>query len=92
MDKKQNIEETSKKKKVKSLKNRTLVLYNDDTNTFEHVVDCLTRACSHTYLQAKQCAFTTHINGKCDILKGDYELLMKIKTYLVENKLKVTID
>ena len=48
-----------------------IILYNDDVNTFDHVIDCLVAICDHTPIQAEQCALLTHINGKCDIVRGE---------------------
>ena len=48
-----------------------LILIDDDYNTFDHVIDCLVAICDHTPIQAEQCALLTHINGKCDILRGE---------------------
>jgi ATP-dependent Clp protease adaptor protein ClpS len=48
-----------------------LILYNDDVNTFDHVIDCLMRICSHQPEQAEQCALIVHLKGKCTVKKGD---------------------
>ena len=34
-----------------------IILYNDDVNTFDHVIECLVKICDHSYIQAEQCAF-----------------------------------
>ena len=52
-----------------------LILYNDDYNTFDHVINCLTEICDHDLIQAEQCAFIVHFNGKCDVMHGDREKL-----------------
>ena len=36
--------------------NNEIILYNDDVNTFDHVIDTLVRVCNHEPLQAEQCA------------------------------------
>ena len=46
-------------------------MIDDNFNTFEHVIDCLVAICDHSPIQAEQCALLTHINGKCDILRGE---------------------
>ena len=73
-------------------KNRFLVLYNDDTNSFDYVINCLIEVCNHDIIQAEQCAFITHYNGKCDIKKGDYKSLKPLKENLVKKGLRATID
>ena len=55
----------------KSIAIKTLYLIDDSFNTFDHVIDCLVAICDHTPIQAEQCALLTHINGKCDILRGE---------------------
>ena len=50
---------------------RALILYNDDYNTFDHVINCLIEICDHDGIQAEQCAYIVHFNGKCDIMHGE---------------------
>ena len=57
----------------KSVDALTLMLYNDDVNTFDHVIDTLIELCNHTVEQAEQCAMIVHYNGKCDVDHGTYE-------------------
>ncbi len=47
-----------------------LVLYNDDVNTFDHVINTLITVCSHTIMQAQQCAYIVHFSGKCIVKTG----------------------
>ena len=44
-----------------------IVLYNDDVNTFDHVITTLIYACEHTSEQAEQCAIIVHYKGKCTV-------------------------
>ena len=69
----------------------TLWLINDDFNTFEFVIDTLIELCGHSYEQAMQCAWITHNNGKCDVLKGYYLELEKIATIMLNRGLTVSI-
>lgn len=50
-----------------------IVLYNDDVNTFDHVIDSLIHACDHTSEQAEQCSLIVHYKGKCTVKTGDYD-------------------
>lgn len=52
-----------------------LVLYNDDVNTFDHVIDTLIRVCSHTSEQAEQCAVLVHYKGRCTVKTGEFNKL-----------------
>ncbi|MBT8255649.1 MAG: ATP-dependent Clp protease adaptor ClpS [Bacteroidia bacterium] len=50
-----------------------IVLYNDDVNTFEHVINTLIVACEHTPEQAEQCSLIVHFKGKCTVKSGSYD-------------------
>ncbi|MHC5201186.1 ATP-dependent Clp protease adaptor ClpS [Myroides sp. LJL119] len=55
--------------------NSEIVLYNDDVNTFDHVIDTLIRVCQHTPEQAEQCAILVHYKGKCTVKTGEFAQL-----------------
>lgn len=50
-----------------------IVLYNDDVNTFDYVIDTLIYACDHTPEQAEQCSILVHYKGKCTVKTGSYD-------------------
>ena len=50
-----------------------LVLYNDDVNTFEHVINCLVEICNHSAEQAEQCSIIVHYKGKCTVKSGGFD-------------------
>jgi ATP-dependent Clp protease adaptor protein ClpS len=52
-----------------------IVLYNDEVNTFDHVINTLIHACEHTPEQAEQCSLIVHYNGKCTVKTGSYDEL-----------------
>lgn len=52
-----------------------LVVFNDDVNTFDHVIKVLIKVCQHTAEQAEQCALIIHYKGKCTVKKGSREKL-----------------
>lgn len=56
-----------------------LVVYNDDVNTFEHVINTLIRVCNHTNEQAEQCTWIIHYKGKCAVKKGEFSTLKPMK-------------
>ncbi|HLV70810.1 MAG TPA: ATP-dependent Clp protease adaptor ClpS [Xanthomarina sp.] len=56
-------------------RNNEIVLYNDDVNTFDHVINTLIYACEHTPEQAEQCSIIVHYKGKCTVKTGIYEEL-----------------
>jgi ATP-dependent Clp protease adaptor protein ClpS len=49
-----------------------IVLFNDDVNTFDHVIDSLVDICDHSLEQAEQCALLVHYKGKCTVKTGEY--------------------
>ena len=53
----------------------TLILYNDDINTFDHVIKSLVEVCGHDPVQAEQCALIVHFKGSCDVKTGLVEVL-----------------
>lgn len=47
-----------------------LIIFNDDVNTFDHVIECLVRICNHEHLQAEQSAVIIHYKGKATVKTG----------------------
>ena len=52
-----------------------IVLFNDDINTFDHVIETLVDVCNHTFEQAEQCSILVHYKGKCTVKTGAYNNL-----------------
>jgi len=71
--------------------NNEIVLYNDDVNTFDHVIDTLVRVCNHDELQAEQCALLVHYKGKCTVKTGSFDELKPQCTQLLEAGLSAEI-
>ncbi len=87
-----NITEHLEKEETISNKGNCLILYNDDRNSFDHVINCLMEICEHDIIQAEQCAYIANYKGKCDIKRGEYQYLKKLKNALIEKGLIVSID
>ena len=68
-----------------------LLLYNDDVNTFDHVIDCLVRICKHEELQAEQCALIVHTKGKATVKTGARADLLAMCQALLDEGLSATI-
>tara|TARA_B100000242_G_scaffold28651_1_gene17304 strand:+ start:331 stop:624 length:294 start_codon:yes stop_codon:yes gene_type:complete len=60
---------------VKSSRLHEIILYNDDVNTFDHVIRTLIEVCEHTPEQAEQCSLIVHYKGKCSVKSGTYDEL-----------------
>ena len=72
-------------------KEHEIILYNDDVNTFDHVIRCLIKICEHTYMQAEQCAYLVHFTGKCVVKTGSLEDQVPRCTALLEECLSAEI-
>ena len=69
-----------------------LVLFNDEVNTFDWVIQCLTKICGHTAEQAEQCAWLVHYKGKYGVLHGSYEELTPCCVALLDAGLSAKIE
>ena len=69
-----------------------IVLFNDDVNTFDHVVETLIRVCGHTLEQAEQCSLIVHYKGKCGVKSGSYFELKPMCTKLLQAGLSAEIE
>lgn len=63
---------------------KDLVVFNDDFNTFDHVIQTLIRVCKHSAEQAEQCTLLVHFKGKCAVKTGSYEELKPLKDGICE--------
>ncbi len=74
MGTKEKIQEDVSVAELESNQNE-IVLYNDEVNTFDHVINTLIYACEHTPEQAEQCSLIVHYKGKCTVKTGPYDEL-----------------
>lgn len=77
--------------KEEVLTQNEIVLFNDDVNTFDHVIETLIYACEHTAEQAEQCALLVHYKGKCTVKTGLLDDLKPRCTLLLEAGLSAEI-
>jgi len=85
----ENQEDFQVSTKEKSL--NEIVVYNDDVNTFDHVIETLISACDHTAEQAEQCSLIVHYKGQCTVKTGEYEDLEPRCTLLLDAGLSAEI-
>lgn len=71
--------------------NNEIVLYNDDVNTFDHVIETLIMVCEHSQEQAEQCAILVHYKGKCTVKTGVLKELVPKCSLLLEAGLSAEI-
>jgi len=69
-----------------------IVLFDDDVNTFDFVIESLMNVCGHDDLQAEQCTLIVHYKGKCDIKNGEYGKLEPLCTALLDRGLTAEIQ
>jgi len=50
-----------------------IVLFNDEVNTFDYVIETLVDVCEHSPQQAEQCSLIVHYKGKCTVKTGEYD-------------------
>lgn len=73
------------------LENHSIILFNDDVNTFDHVINSLVKYCKHSTIQAEQCAHIVHYNGKCLVKTGNINKLKPICSALLDKGLSAEI-
>ncbi|GAB4127607.1 MAG: hypothetical protein OHK0045_25080 [Raineya sp.] len=70
---------------------RELVVFNDDYNTFDHVIRTLIEVCKHTPEQAEQCTWLIHYKGKCTVKFGSFEELVPMRQGICERGISAEI-
>jgi ATP-dependent Clp protease adaptor protein ClpS len=75
-----------------ALDNWAIVLYNDDVNTFDWVIECLVKYCGHDTIQAEQCAWFVHSKGKYSVKVGSRTKLKPICEVLLEKGLSAKLE
>lgn len=69
-----------------------LIVWNDDVNTFDWVIESLVDICGHESIQAEQCALIIHHKGKCGVKKGTFDELRPQAEALIDRGIQATID
>ncbi|MFK8038492.1 MAG: ATP-dependent Clp protease adaptor ClpS [Crocinitomicaceae bacterium] len=83
-------EEAAVKKQI--IKTNSLIIFNDDINTFDFIIESLIKVCKHEMVQAEQCTWIIHYNGKCAVKNGDIESLNPMKRALCERGIDAKIN
>lgn len=74
------------------IKDYEIVVFNDDVNTFDFVIDALIDVCEHEPIQAEQCTMLIHYKGKCTVKTGSYDDLKPRCSKLLEMGLSAEIN
>ena len=70
----------------------TLIVWNDDVNTFEWVIETLIKICGHSPEQAEQCAIIIDSKGKYAVKEGSYDLLKPQCDAITDRGINATIE
>ncbi len=70
---------------------KSLIVYNDDVNTFDHVIETLVKVCKHDPVQAEQCTYIIHFNGKCSVKEGSFKDLRPMCEAILERGITAKI-
>lgn len=88
----QELEDTITLEKTSLGKKAFLIVYNDDHNTFDWVIQCFIEVCSHTFEQSEQLSLMIHYKGKATIKTGALEELQPMKDALIDRGLSAVIE
>lgn len=69
-----------------------LIVWNDEVNTFEWVIQTLIEVCDHTEQQAEQCALFIHYKGKYAVKQGEYETLQQMCNAITNRGIGATVE
>lgn len=77
---------------IETEKMHNLIVWNDNVNTFDWVIESLIDVCGHDAYQAEQCALIIHHAGKYAVKKGTFEKLRPQAEALIDREIQATID
>lgn len=69
-----------------------LIVWNDEVNTFEWVIETLMEVCNHSQEQAEQCAWLIHTKGKYAVKNGTYDELKPMCDAITERGIGATVE
>lgn len=69
-----------------------LIVFNDDVNSFQHVIQALIDICKHSVVQAEQCTYLIHYKGKCQVKSGDRDELRIMKEGLTDRMITAVVE
>ena len=78
--------------KEKATELHDLIIYNDDVNTFEFVIESIVKICEHSSIQAEQCTWIIHHNGKCSVKRGVANKLKPLAEAFLDRGISAVIE
>src|ERR1700720_720661 len=70
----------------------SLIVWNDEVNTFEWVIQTLIEVCDQSLEQAEQCAMIIHTKGKYAVKRGPYDELKPLCDAITDRGIGATIE
>jgi ATP-dependent Clp protease adaptor protein ClpS len=70
----------------------SLVVWNDEVNSFDWVIQTLIEVCHHSTEQAEQCAMIIHTQGKYAVKQGSYDELKPLCDAITDRGIGATIE
>jgi ATP-dependent Clp protease adaptor protein ClpS len=70
---------------------KDLVVFNDEVNTFDHVINTLIKVCKHTPEQAEQCTLIIHYRGKCTVKNGSFDELAPMRNAICQRGISAEV-
>ena len=69
-----------------------LIVYNDDHNSFEWVIQCFTEILNHSNEQSEQLSLIIHFKGKAIVKTDAFNILKPLKDALTDRGLSAVIE
>ena len=69
-----------------------IIVWNDEVNTFEWVIETLMEVCGHSEEQAEQCALFIHTKGRYAVKQGSYDDLKPKADAITDRGISATIE
>ena len=85
------LEEVEVSVSEKVIEGKRLIVFNDDVNTFDHVIDTLIDVCGHSAEQAEQCTMIIHYKGKCAVKTGTFDELAPMKNDICRRGISASV-
>ena len=77
---------------IETINTSYLLIYNDDYNTFDWVIQSLMEICNHTFEQSEQLSLIIHYKGKATVKTASLNTLQPMKDAFIERGLSAVIE
>ncbi|AFM05790.1 hypothetical protein Fleli_3470 [Bernardetia litoralis DSM 6794] len=84
--------ETLEEVETKTEEGHRLIVFNDEVNTFDNVIEALVDVCEHSAAQAEQCTLIIHFKGKCSVKEGSWNDLVPMRNAICDRGISAEVD